>query len=238
MFNFVRYPRPVRTYDQYCSVARALDVIGDRWTLLIVRELLIRGACRYTDLQYGLPGIATNLLADRLRELEASGLVTKEEAPPPVATTLFKLTPRGEALKDVISSLGRWGAPLLAGPTGDAAFRSHWLKFPLELHCSDHDPSAPPASIELRTGDQPMLLDVGGGNLSVHPGTSAHPDTTLTGTPSLILGLLVGALDIDTARARGLQIEGDEKTIRRVQPFVSPAGTTPPAKTKRARSRR
>ncbi len=230
----------MRTYDQYCSVARALDVIGDRWTLLIVRELLIRGACRYTDLQYGLPGIATNLLADRLRELEATALVVKEEAPPPIATTLFKLTSRGEALKDVIASLGRWGAPLLAGPTGDAAFRSHWLKFPLELHCSDHDPSAPPATIELRTGDGdvPMLLDVGGGNLSVHPGTTEHPDVTLTGTPSLILGLLVGALDIDTARGRGLEIEGHVNTIRRVQPLVAPTGTAEPAKTKRARSRR
>ena len=238
MFNFMGYRRAVKTYDQYCSVARALDVIGDRWTLLIVRELLLRGACRYTDLQYGLPGIATNLLADRLRELEATGLVVKEEAPPPIATTLFKLTPRGEALKDVIASLGRWGAPLLAGPTGDAAFRSHWLKFPIELHCSDHEPSAPPATIAMHTGDLPMLLDVGGGNVNVHPGTVELPDATLTGTPSLILGLLVGALDVDTARARGLEIEGDLKTIQRVQPFVSPTGTMPPAKTKRARSRR
>jgi len=223
----------VRTYDQYCSVARALDVVGDRWTLLIVRELLIRGACRYTDLQYGLPGVATNLLADRLKELEASGLIAKEEAPPPIATTLFKLTPRGESLRDVIAALGRWGAPLLAGPTGDAAFRSHWLKFPLELHCSDHDPSAPPATIEMHTGDQPMLLEVGNGNIVVHPGTAPSPNATLKGTPSLILGLLVGALDVGTARARGLTIEGDLETIRRVQPFTSPAGSSKPRPKKR-----
>ena len=227
----------MRTYDQYCSVARALDVVGDRWTLLIVRELLIRGACRYTDLQYGLPGIATNLLADRLRELETSGLVAKEEAPPPIATTLFKLTPRGESLKDVIASLGRWGAPLLAGPTGDAAFRSHWLKFPLELHCADHDPSAPPATIEMRTGDQPMLLTVGHGHVDVHPGTIVEPDVRLTGTPSLILGLLVGALDLETARSRGLKIEGDPVTIRRVQPPTSPTGTNPRTKSRRAKHR-
>src|SRR5437588_2360078 len=98
----------MRTYDQYCSVARALDVIGDRWTLLIVRELLIRGPSRYTDLQYGLPGIATNLLAERLRELEADGVITKEMAPPPVATTLFSLTPRGAALDSVLAALGQW----------------------------------------------------------------------------------------------------------------------------------
>src|SRR5213082_2257205 len=100
----------MRSYRQYCALARALDVVGDRWTLLIVRELLIRGPSRYTDLQYGLPGIATNLLADRLRELEAEGIVTKEDAPPPVATTLFRLTPRGEALDSVLTALGRWGA--------------------------------------------------------------------------------------------------------------------------------
>jgi len=81
----------MRSYRQYCSLARTLDVLGDRWTLLIVRELAIR-PCRYTDLRDGLPGIATNLLADRLRELQAAGVVTAEAAPPPVATTLYTLT--------------------------------------------------------------------------------------------------------------------------------------------------
>ena len=85
----------MRSYGQFCGLAKALDVIGDRWTLLIVRELLIRGACRYTDLRNGLPGIATNLLAERLRELEEAGVIEREEAPPPIATTLFRLTPRG-----------------------------------------------------------------------------------------------------------------------------------------------
>src|SRR2546425_7044906 len=84
----------MRSYGQYCSLAKALDVIGDRWTLLIVRELLLRGACRYTDLRDGLPGIATNLLADRMRDLEEKGIVRRQAAPPPIATTLFQLTPR------------------------------------------------------------------------------------------------------------------------------------------------
>src|SRR5437867_2184126 len=104
----------MRSYGQLCSVAKALDVVGDRWTLLIVRELLLRGACRYTDLRDGLPGIATNLLADRLRELEGAGLVSREEAPPPIATTLFHLTQRGKDLEPVMLSIGRWGSPLLA----------------------------------------------------------------------------------------------------------------------------
>src|SRR5882724_1705673 len=99
----------MKSYNQYCGLANALDVIGDRWTLLIVRELLIRGACRYTDLRNGLPGIATNLLAERLRELEEAGVIEREAAPPPVATTLFRLTARGAALDAVMREIGRWG---------------------------------------------------------------------------------------------------------------------------------
>src|SRR5215468_1816956 len=98
----------MRSYDQYCALAKALDVVGDRWTLLIVRELLIRGSCRYTDLRNGLPGIATNLLADRLRELEEAGVVRRIEAAPPVATALFELTLWGLELEPVIAALGRW----------------------------------------------------------------------------------------------------------------------------------
>ena len=82
----------MRSYGQYCSIAKTLDVVGDRWTLLIIRELLIRGACRYTDLRNGLPRIAANLLSDRIRDRESAGLIRREDAPPPIATTLFHLT--------------------------------------------------------------------------------------------------------------------------------------------------
>src|SRR5438445_6248170 len=102
----------MRSYEQHCALARALDVVGDRWTLLIVRELMIRQPCRYTDLQYGLPGIATNLLADRLRQMEEAGIITREAAPPPIATAVFQLTERGEALRPAMAALGQWGAPL------------------------------------------------------------------------------------------------------------------------------
>src|SRR5436853_1143069 len=104
----------MRWYNQFGGVAKSLDIVGERWTLLIVRELLLRGPSRYTDLRNGLPGVATNLLADRLRELEAAGLVAREEAPPPIATTLFRLTERGAELKPVLDELMRWGLPLMA----------------------------------------------------------------------------------------------------------------------------
>jgi len=123
----------MRSYRQYCGVAKALDVIGDRWTLLIVRELLTRRPCRYTDLMDGLPGIATNLLADRLEGLDQAGIVRREAAPPPVGTDLFHLTARGAALEPVLLELGRWGGPLLATATRNDEFRDHWLKLPAKL---------------------------------------------------------------------------------------------------------
>src|SRR5204862_2740055 len=116
----------MRSYDEYCAMAKSLDVVGDRWTLLIVRELALSGACRYTDLRNGLPGIATNLLADRLRELERTGVIEREEAPPPVATTLFRLTENGRALRPAVHALVQWGAPRLGDGIGEDSFRSHW----------------------------------------------------------------------------------------------------------------
>ena len=106
-------PPPGRRCQENCPVANALDVIGQRWTLLIVHELLTREACRYTDLRAGLPGIATNLLATRLREMQEAGIVEREEAPPPIARTLYRLTPRGRALQPVLEELERWGVPLM-----------------------------------------------------------------------------------------------------------------------------
>src|SRR5438876_3320830 len=144
----------MRSYGQYCGLAKALDAVGDRWSLLIVRELMLRGACRYTDLRNGLPGIATNLLADRLRDLERAEIVSRENAPPPIASTLFRLTPRGEELKTVLVELGRWGVPCMEESVADDAFRSHWLAMPVELFLTDRTPERPPVTIELRTAGE------------------------------------------------------------------------------------
>lgn len=206
----------MRSYSQYCAVAKALDVIGDRWNLLIVRELLLRGPCRYVDLQNGLPGIATNLLADRLRELEQAGVVLREEAPPPIATALFRLTPRGEALRPVLEELIRWGAPLMAKPSPDDEVRSHWLAWAIPQMLSDRRPELPPVTLELRTGDQPIVIAARDGALEVELGGGVPADATLTGPAQPILGLLVGLLEPADAEARGVSFDGDRSVLDRI----------------------
>jgi DNA-binding HxlR family transcriptional regulator len=208
----------MRSYNEYCAVAQALDVVGERWSLLIVRELLIQGPSRYTDLRNGLPGIATNLLADRLRELEEAGIVKREEAPPPVATTLFQLTERGRDLEPVLKALGRWGGPLVQRPINNEEFRSHWLALPLETHLVDRSPRKPPVTIEVRTGEHPMLVTTKAGTVEVRPGADAGAAARITGTPSQVLGLFLNKLDLATARKRGLKFDGDVEALRRVQP--------------------
>ena len=207
----------MRSYGQYCALAKALDVVGDRWTLLIVRELGVQGPSRYTDLRNGLPGIATNMLADRLREMEEAGIVRREEAPPPIATTLFSLTERGEELMPVLFALGRWGVGLM-GERGDDEFRGYWLKYPLENLFADGSPDQPPVTLELHTGDAPVVVETVDGAIRVHPGTADHPDAVVSGDPEVVIGVLRGSVDLRTAKRQGLRVEGDAAALARVQP--------------------
>lgn len=216
----------MRSYGQYCSVAKALDVIGERWTLLIIRELLLRGPCRYTDLKNGLPGIATNLLADRIRELETAGLVRREEAPPPVATTLVHLTEAGAELEPVVKALGWWGIRYMAGPADTDAFRSQWLAYPVGFFLRDRDPAGPPASIEVRAGSEPpAVVEVSGGSVSIRLGAAAAPDLVLTGRPQLVAALFTGQLTAAEVTTLGLKISGDTSVLDRVLP--DPAAAYP-----------
>jgi DNA-binding HxlR family transcriptional regulator len=208
----------VRSYGEYCSIAKALDVVGDRWTFLIIRELLIRGACRYTDLKDGLPGIATNLLSDRIRDLEAAGLIWREDAPPPVATTLYRLTDAGAELEPVLDAIGRWGVRYMMEPAEGEEFRGHWFTFPVSFFLRDRDPDGPPVSIELNAASSPAVVDVSGGEVSVRLGTAATPDLVLRGEPRLILALFSGYLAVGDVADLGLEISGDASVLQRVLP--------------------
>ncbi|WP_416969891.1 winged helix-turn-helix transcriptional regulator [Streptomyces sp. 4F14] len=121
---------PRRSYDQYCSAARALDVVGDRWTLLIVRELLA-GPRRYTDLHADLPGVSTDVLASRLKDMERDGIAGRRKLPPPGAAYVYELTPRGRELLPVLQALGTWGERELQDRRPTDAVRAHWFALPL-----------------------------------------------------------------------------------------------------------
>ena len=206
----------MRSYDEYCAIAKSLDVVGDRWTLLIVRELALRGACRYTDLRNGLPGIASNLLAERLRELERAGVIAREDAPPPIATTLFRLTARGEELRPVLDDLFRWGVPLMTEQKPGDAVRSHWLAGAVESMLTDRQPDASPVTVELQTGDQPIVIETRDGTIHTRLGPADSADATLTGPARPIMGLLLGLLPLADAKASGVGYQGDAAILDRL----------------------
>jgi DNA-binding HxlR family transcriptional regulator len=206
----------MRSYDEFCAAAKALDVVGDRWTLLIVRELALRGPCRYTDIRNGLPGIATNLLSERLRELERAGVVAREDAPPPIATTLFALTPRGQDLRPVLDSLVRWGLPLMVEESPGDAVRSHWLAMAVETMLTDRRPDAPPVTLELQTGDQPFVIATRDGAVHARLGPAEDPDLKLTGPARPIMGLLLGLVELTDVGAAGVAYEGDPAILDRI----------------------
>ena len=212
----------MRSYGEYCALAKSLDAVGDRWTLLIVRELALRGACRYTDLRNGLPGIASNLLAERLRELDRAGVIAREDAPPPIATTLFRLTPRGEQLRPVLDGLTRWGVPLMTEQNPDDAVRSHWLASALELMLTDRQPAASPVTVELHTGDLPIAIETRDGEIRASLGPAENPDATLAGPPKPILGLLLGLLDLAAAEGAGVDCRGDPTVLERIGAEIVP----------------
>ena len=195
----------MRSYSQYCAIARSLDIIGDRWTLLIVRELWVR-PCRYTDLRAALPGIATNLLAERLRELEANGILAKTVEPPPIATAIYRLTERGAGLIPVLKQLLRWGSPLMAPGQGDDTFFPHWLLGILEV-VFDGVTSEPPLVISVAVAGEgpPVVVSVGVDGTQVHrdhpPGLTVA--ATITGSPDDLLAVFRGEQGLDTLTTTG-----------------------------------
>jgi DNA-binding HxlR family transcriptional regulator len=205
----------MRTYGQFCALAKALDVVGDRWTLLIVRELLSWKRARYTDLRSGLPGIASNLLSERLRELEDAGIVVREELPPPAASVVYVLTDRGKALEAAIRELGRWGAPLLAEAPQSDEVRGHWIGLPAELYLHDASPEKPPVTLEVRAGGEAVTISTGNGAVRSKVGAAEAPDAVLCGPPREVVRVLLGGESLPAARKRGVRYQGDRNVLAR-----------------------
>ena len=168
-------PAGRRSYEQYCAVAKALDVIGERWTLLIVRDLVHLGPRRYTDLLEALPGIGTNLLAARLRTLEEAGVIRRRRLPPPAGTVVYELTEMGRGLEPAVIAIGRWGGQFMAERQDCDVF------FPTG-HISGmravFDPvRAGDLSIdaELRIGGEPLAVRIHDGKLDARQGAAGQP---------------------------------------------------------------
>lgn len=199
--------RVSRSYGQFCALARSLDVVGERWTLLIVRELL-PGPMRYTELKTSLKGIATNLLAERLRTMETNGIVERRLEDSGVA---YALTPRGAELREPMEALGRWGTPLLAAGRGDDAFQPRWLTLALPALLRGATAS-PPAELGIETDGFLMTLRVD------EDGPSAFvpdqvPTSVFTAAPDVVVALAAGAISIERAVAAG-EFQGDSNVLR------------------------
>lgn len=209
----------MRSYGQYCALARSLDVLGDRWTLLIIRELFARDS-RYSDLRDGLPGIATNLLADRLRQLQADGVVESYEAPPPVRATVYRLTPRGRELGPVLRSLVQWGRPLLATEQGEDAFRPQWLKLALRILYDDVDVNGiGPLTFVVANEHEPVTVEIDDDVAEVRLGRpSETPMIELEGKPHDVYALLAGTTGSDPVL--DVRVEGSDGAVDRLHTLI------------------
>lgn len=210
-----------KTYGQYCGVARALELVGERWALLIVRDLLV-GPKRYTDLRAGLPKIPTNVLATRLKELEQSGLVERRILPRPSGAIVYELTPYGADLEDVVLALGRWGARSLGELRPDEIITPDILVMALR---STFQPSRLKAKYELHFGDIVIHAIVDGDSLTVDVGPLDGAVALEAYAP--IAPLLTGAVDGAAALKSGLlKTSGTAKDVDRFAtafPIGSPA---------------
>jgi DNA-binding HxlR family transcriptional regulator len=191
-----------KRYEQYCPVAHALDLVGERWALLVVRELL-HGPKRYTDLAEHLPGIGTNILASRLRDLEAGGIVTKRMLPPPAASRVYELTEYGRGLRAAIRELALWGARSLGPPTADDELFDGWLENAVDTVLA---PIAPPGRFEFRVGDEVASLVDG----EAQPGPVDEPDVVVEGDPDGVYHMFVDQrLDL-------VKVEGDRALLEQL----------------------
>ncbi|MEC3957784.1 helix-turn-helix domain-containing protein [Nocardia sp. CDC153] len=201
---------PKRSYDQYCGLARALDVIGGRWSLLIVRELLV-GPARYGELQAGLPGIATNLLAERLRELEETGIVQRTLAAEGNGV-VYMLTPWGSELRGAVGALVNWSTPLMiSGPRADDSFRGHWLVVALNSLLADRR-SDTPTTVGVAVDDEVVSVRIDEKGTHVELCRGEEPATVLRGEAAVVLGMASGMLTVDQAVAAS-DLRGKKKDL-------------------------
>jgi DNA-binding HxlR family transcriptional regulator len=201
------------SYHDACGIARALDVVGERWALLVVRELLL-GPQRFGDLRRALRAVSSNLLTDRLRELEGHGVVSRRTLPPPAGAVVYQLTESGRELEPAVLALGGWGlrVPMPASPTVSA---TSVLLFLRGSH--HHDPTEPPATCAIELGDRTWTVSSAAGRLHIQAGEPAVADARLRTDPATLNTVLAEPAMLDNHLADGsIAVDGDLATARRL----------------------
>jgi DNA-binding HxlR family transcriptional regulator len=225
--------REKRSYGQYCTVARALDVVGERWTLLLVRELST-GPKRFKDLLEGLPGIGTNLLAARLKTLEGQGIVRRATLPPPAGSNVYELTELGRSLEPVIVSLSRWGATLLDAPREEEEnLRAGWAAVAMRSAIGRGAAGGGSSTYEFRIDGEAFHVRVRDGEegdrVEVRQGSAPDPELVVEGDAESFLAVASGRLSPEEAvRSGALRAEGEREEDREAllawcQSLVGPA---------------
>ena len=208
-------------YQQYCGAARALDVVGDRWTLLIVRELLL-GPRRFTDLLDGLPGISRNLLTERLRALEHDGVISREELPPPAARHVYALTEDGHDLAQAMVPLVAWGTRRLGARKPNESFRAHWAALAMATFADRDAASGVTETYQYFVGRSAFHFAVDDGSIALHYGRAAEPAVTLATDEETWADIASGQLASSAAAAAGrLTLTGDPDAVRRLARILS-----------------
>ncbi len=204
-----------RSYNQYCAVARALDIVGERWTLLIVRELLT-GPKRFKDLLEGLPGIGTNLLTTRLKDLERYGVVRRTTLPPPAASKVYELTELGRSLEPVIAALGRWGLEFLGTPDREDDLRPAWAAVAMRSALKQEAARGLQEIYEFRIDEEAFHLRIKDGEVEALQEPAVNPDLVVRGSTQAFLALVAGQLEPAEALESGeIRIEGEQETLAR-----------------------
>jgi DNA-binding HxlR family transcriptional regulator/putative sterol carrier protein len=224
IFGMPTSSRTPKSYDQYCPVARSLDVLGERWTLLIVRDL-ISGPKRYTDLREGLPGIATDLLTARLRTLEAAGFVARRELPRPAPATVYELTDAGRELAPVILALAQIGFGMLGAPKPtDDVSAERVVMLGLRLGFRPSAVGDLTESYQLNIDGQPFSVAVANGTAKVASGVASNPAMTFTTDARTLVAVMRAETTLEQAQATGsAQLEGDRAAYARfAAAFVAP----------------
>ena len=212
---------PDHRYRQYCGAARALDVVGDRWTLLIVRELML-GPRRFTDLIDGLPGISRNLLTDRLRSLERDGVLARQELPPPAARQVYELTEDSRDLAAAMIPLVAWGARRLGARRATESFRAHWGALAMATFADRESAKSVSETYQYLIGQSAFHFTVDDGSIALNEGQAPNPAATLTTDEQTWADIASGKTTPSSAITTGaLTLTGDPEAAKRLKKIFS-----------------